>query len=163
MQKLIFLGGLFLFLLFLLFINITSGKTSDLISPFAGQEKVLSLNQWFPKDVLGVQINDLEITAKSAFFVSSKDGQVLYAKNIHDKLPIASLVKVMTVLIALEHKKMDDIFLVSSRASEMEPDEMILLSGETLTLKELLYGIFLISANDGAEVLAESVTGNRNE
>lgn len=163
MQKLIFLGSLLLFLISLLFINMASGKTADLISPFIKQEKVLSLNQWFPKDVLGVQTNALEITAKSALFVSSKDGQILYAKNIHDRLPIASLVKVMTVLIALEHKKMDDTFLVSKRASEMEPDEMILLPGEKLTLKELLYGIFLISANDSAEVLAEEIVGSREQ
>lgn len=164
MQKSVFLAAFVVILLSFFALNITSGKTAqDLISPLIRQEKVLSLNQWFPSEVLGVQVNAPEISAKAALFVNSKDGQVLYAKNIQEKLPIASLSKVMTALIALEHKKMDDQFEVSQRASEMEPDEMILLPGEQLTLRELLYGIFLISANDAAEVLAEEVTGNREQ
>ena len=69
----------------------------------------------------------------------------------------------MTVLIALEHKNLDDKYLVSRQATEMEPDEMILLPGETLTLRELLYGIFLVSANDAAEVLAEGTVISRDE
>ncbi len=105
----------------------------------------------------------MEISAEAALFLESKTSSVLYSKNPNKKLPIASLVKVMTALIALEHKSLDDQYLVSQRASEMEPDEMILLPGETLSLKELLYGIFLISANDAAEVLAEGTTGDRGE
>src|SRR3989344_5830131 len=129
----------------LFFLNNYKGY-DELISPMLKQEKVLGINQWFPKNIL-----------------DSKDGTILYSKNINEKLPIASLAKVMTVLISLEHKKMEDDFTISKRATEMEPDEMILLPEETLTLKELLYGIFLVSANDAAEVLAESVTGNRDE
>ena len=150
-------------ILFLLLLD-KGTKSVELISPLLNQERVLGLNQWLPK-AISVQTNDPKINAKAAFFISeafntsgvidTKDGQTLYAKNEQERLPIASLVKVMTVLVALEHKKMDDTFSVSQKATEMEPDEMILLPGETLTLKELLYGIFLVSANDGAEVLAE--------
>lgn len=138
-------------------------KIQELVSAIQKDEKVLGINQWFPKVVFGDQLNAPEITAKGAIFIDSKDGKILYSKNQDEKLPIASLVKVMTVLVALEHKKMDETFLVSRRASEMEPDEMILLPGETLTLKELLYGIFLVSANDGAEVLAEGSVISREE
>ncbi|OGE64082.1 hypothetical protein A3J13_01130 [Candidatus Daviesbacteria bacterium RIFCSPLOWO2_02_FULL_36_8] len=146
----------------LFFLNNYKGY-DELISPMLKQEKVLGINQWFPKDILDSQETAPKITAKSAIFLDSKDGTILYSKNINEKLPIASLAKVMTVLISLEHKKMEDDFTISKRATEMEPDEMILLPEETLTLKELLYGIFLVSANDAAEVLAESVTGNRDE
>ena len=146
----------------LFFLNNYKGY-DELISPMLKQEKVLGINQWFPKNILDSQETAPKITAKSAIFLDSKDGTILYSKNINEKLPIASLAKVMTVLISLEHKKMEDDFTISKRATEMEPDEMILLPEETLTLKELLYGIFLVSANDAAEVLAESVTGNRDE
>lgn len=104
-----------------------------------------------------------QVSAKAALFTDTKEGKMLYGKSIHEKLPIASLVKVMTILVALEHKNMDDEFIVSSRAADMEPDKMLLIAGERLTLRELLDGIFLISANDAAEVLAEGVTGNREE
>ena len=151
-------------LLTLLAISIATGAGyKDLASPLAKEEKVLGLNQWFPSEVLGTELNAPQISAKAAFFIDSKNGETLYAKNIHQRLPIASLVKVMTVLIALEYKSMDDQFLVSQRATEMEPDKMLLIAGERLTLKELLYGVFLISANDAAEVLAEEVTGDREE
>lgn len=164
MKKLLFLGSLFLFLLSLLVISTVSGKRDkDLISPLTEQGKVLSLNQWFPKDVLGAQANVPEISARAGLFVDSKQGQVLFAKNIHDRLPLASLVKVMTMLVALEHKNMDDKFIVSKEAAQMEPDKMLLIAGEKLTLKELLDGIFLVSANDAAEVLAEGTTGNRQQ
>ena len=109
------------------------------------------------------QIDAPKISAKAALFIETKDGKVLFSKNPNLKLPIASLVKVMTALIALEHKNLNDKFVVSQRAADMEPDKMLLIAGERLTLKELLYGIFLISANDAAEVLAEGTTGDRGE
>lgn len=144
-------------------ISTLNGK-GEFISPLFKKEKVLGINQWFPKKVEAEnQMDTPQITAKSGLFMDTNRGEILYSKNIHEKLPIASLVKVMTVLIALEHKGMDEEFLVSKRVTEMEPDEMILLPQEILTLRELLYGIFLISANDAAEVLAEGSTGNRDE
>ncbi len=133
-----------------------------LTSPLTG-DKVFALNQWLPQEVLGAQSQTQEISAKSAFFIDTKSGQVLFAKDPHQRLPIASLVKVMTVLIALEHKGLADEFMVSDHAASMEPDHMELIAGEKHTLRNLLYGIFLVSANDAAETLAEGTTGNRDE
>ncbi len=145
-----------------LIIIILDKKDFQLISPRPKQANVLGITQWFPKEVKE-ELNALQISAKAAIFADTKEGKVLYEKKIHEKLPIASLVKVMTVLIALEHKNIDDKFLVSQRAADMEPDKMLLIAGERLTLRELLAGIFLISANDAAEVLAEGTTGSRDE
>ena len=154
----------------LFFVVSRINQRQELISPVSKDEKVLSLNQWFPKHlpagrhgILGVFTGTPNITAKAALFLDTKNGEILYSKNAKEKLPIASLAKVMTVLIALEHKNLEDKYLVSRQATEMEPDEMILLPGETLTLKELLYGIFLVSANDAAEVLAEGTVISRDE
>ena len=146
-----------------LYFILTANDSKNLVSPLLKTNKVISLNQWFPKEVLGVGIEVPEITAKAAFFVETKTGRVLFSKNPEQQLPIASLVKVMTALIPLENRNLDEKLWVSSRASEMEPDKMFLQPGEELNLKELLYGIFLISGNDSAEVLAEATTGNRME
>ncbi len=151
----------FLFLVVLI-ISSLNKKDFQLISPKPKQVNILGISQWFPKEVKE-ELSVLQISAKAAIFTDTKEGKVLYEKKIHEKLPIASLVKVMTALIALEHKNMDDKFLVSQRAADMEPDKMLLIAGEKLTLRELLDGIFLISANDGAEVLAEGTTGSRDE
>lgn len=161
MKKLAALSVILIILLTVLVIY-ANFPSKEFISPING-EKVLGINQWLPKQVFGSLDNAPKISAKSGLFIETKTGQILYEKNINDKLPIASLVKVMTVLVALEHKGMEDKYVVSQRAADMEPDKMLLIAGEKLTLKELLDGIFLISANDAAEVLAEGTTGDRTE
>ncbi|OGE72464.1 hypothetical protein A3H40_04450 [Candidatus Daviesbacteria bacterium RIFCSPLOWO2_02_FULL_38_15] len=153
-----------LIILFVIVLSSLPSKASvSLISPLLSNGKILGVNQWFPSSVLGVQTNTPKISAKGAIFIDTKKGEVLYSKNSQQRLPIASLVKVMAALIALEYKNWDDQFIVSKEAAEMEPDKMLLIAGERLSLKELLYGLFLISANDAAEVLAEGTTGSRQE
>ncbi|MDO8619269.1 MAG: D-alanyl-D-alanine carboxypeptidase family protein [Candidatus Daviesbacteria bacterium] len=163
LKHLLFVGIIFLAVVILFTYQNPSSNNKVLVSPLVQIGKDVGLNQWFPQKVLGAEIGGPEINARSAFFIDTKSGQVLFEKYSHLKLPIASLVKIMTVLVALEHKNLDDKFLVSQAAAETEPDKMWLIKGETLTLRELLYGIFLISANDGAEVLAEDSTGSREE
>lgn len=162
MKKLALLIPTFLFLLSFLPIASSSKGQIQLISPKVKQENVLGINQWFP-GAESSQFAAPAISAKAAIITDTKNGQVLYSKNIHERLPIASLTKVMTVLIALEHKSMDDAFTVSQSAADMEPDKMLLIAGEKLTLRELLDGIFLVSANDAAELIAEQTTGDRTE
>ena len=163
MKKLTLVSTIFIIIISFLILNLTLGKESaKLISP-ATEDKILGVNLWLPKFASAGENSALEVTADAAFFIESKKGEVLYSKNANKRLPIASLVKVMTVLVALEHKSMDDKFVVSKRAAEMEPDKMLLIPGEKLTLKELLYGVFLISANDAAEVLADRVMGERKD
>ncbi|RJP46396.1 MAG: D-alanyl-D-alanine carboxypeptidase [Armatimonadetes bacterium] len=137
------------------------GKEVGLVSPGIEGGKVAN-NLWLPKLIFGTapQVYP-EITAKSAYFVDIDTGQVLYEKNPEIKLPIASLTKIMTAIVALENRRMDEKLEVSMRASQMEPDAMFLKAGERLTVEELLYGIFLVSGNDAAEVLAEKVLGDR--
>lgn len=142
--------------------NFASSSNQKLLSPDV--DKILGTNLWFPEgEVLASEEKAPEITAKGAYFVETNSGKILYQKNPRERLPIASLVKVITAITALENRKMSDTVLVSQRAAEMEPDHMELIAGETLTVEELLYGIFLVSANDAAEALAETTTGNRNK
>ncbi len=125
---------------------------------------MLATNLWFPEIKAGSNEDGApEITAKAAYFVDTQSGKVLYQKNPHEKLPIASLTKIMTVIVTLENKKFDDVVNISDHAASMEPDHMLLIAGEKLTVKELLYGIFLVSANDAAEALAETSTSGRDD
>lgn len=164
MKKLAVLTTLLIISLTFFYIGIKAKQTQvKLISPVSKQKGVLGVNQWFPGNTNIMETGSPEISAGSALFIDTKSGQVLFSKNPNKRLPIASLVKVMTVLIALEHKKMDAEFLISKQAADMEPDKMLLIAGERLTLRELLDGIFLVSANDAAEAIAEDATGDRNE
>lgn len=141
-------------------------QKSQLLSPIVNASHIkLADNVWFPKQVLGsfTEENTLNITAEAAFFVDLQSGEVLFEKNSHQKLAIASLTKIMTAALALENKDWKDKFIVSKRAAETEPDSMLLKEGEVLTLEEILGGVFLVSGNDAAEVLAEGTTGRREE
>lgn len=139
----------------------------DLISPIKSVQKIQrSNNVWVPMKSL-FSIDEAkaspEITAEAAYFIDTTTGTVLFEKNAHQKMPIASLTKIMTVIVTLENMQTNDLIEISQHASEMEPDKMYLQLGEKFTLQELLDGIFLVSANDAAEALAEKATGRREE
>lgn len=140
-----------------------ASKNNSLASPVLGVSKVkFSDNVWFPKLDFGKQFS-VDVTAEAAIFVDTETGEVLYEKNSQEKYSIASLVKIMTTIVSLENKSLQEVLEVSSRASDMEPDKMFLIAGERLKVKELLEGIFLVSANDAAEVLAEGVSARRED
>lgn len=148
---------------FFTYILTFSKSNTSLVSPGISRGQ-LSLNLWFPKVKEFLATPDApKISAKSAYFVDLDSGRVLYQKDPHQKLPVASLAKIMTAVVALENKHWDDIVVVSNHAASMEPDHMELIAGEKLTLEELLDGIFLVSANDAAEALAEASVGSRDE
>lgn len=151
-------------LFFVLLLNLSRvASSSKLISPLIGSGKS-SLNLWIPK-VLGIDYLDSkeQITASAAYFVELTTGETLFAKNLHQKMPVASLNKIMTAIIALEHKDWQREIVISERAANVEPDKMLLIAGEKLTVEELIYGMFLISANDAAEALAQNSTGSRDQ
>ena len=168
-MKKVYLVLFFVILLFAIFFTfyILRINKRELISPVLGISKQrIAENIWFPKDFKNSS-EDLiiagQITSKASLFVDINTGEVLFAKNLHEKMSIASLTKIMTVIVAMENKSMEDVYSVSQRASDMEPDKMLLIAGEKMSLKKLLEGIFLVSANDASEVLAEGTTGRREE
>lgn len=151
-----------IFLVAAFFLVSFSKAQQSLVSPWIEKGRTAS-NLWFPEGREGNLLGVPQITAKAAYFVEINSGEVLYQKNPSKKLPIASLVKIMTAILSLENKNWDDRILISQKAALMEPDHMRLQAGEILTVKELLYGLFLVSANDAAEALAEEVVVNREE
>lgn len=160
--------GIILLIGFIFFKSVEFLRSDDLVSPVLGvSPKGISQNIWIPEireSSFNVSASELpEVTAISALFIETNTGEVLYSKNPRQELSIASLTKIMTSIIALEKRDMNDLFTVSQQAADMEPDKMLLTAGEKLILKELLEGIFLISANDAAEVIAENTTGSREE
>lgn len=95
-----------------------------------------------------------QLTAVAAISYDLTTDQLLYRKNDETKLPIASITKIMTALIALENGNISDTYVVSDAAAEVGEDSMGLSAGEELTLKDLLYGMMLPSGNDASEVVA---------
>mgnify|MGYP001592427860 CR=1 FL=1 len=123
-------------------------------------------NNWFPKiddPKANRNINDIYLSAKSAILVNFDTGDVLYAKNVNDRLPVASTIKIMTALVALENANINDSFTVSAYAASVGENSMGLDEGERLTLNELLYGMMLVSGNDAALTIAEGIQANEHD
>lgn len=99
----------------------------------------------------------LNIDANALLALDLDTGEVLYEKNLEDNLPIASLTKIMTAVVALDLAKSDELFSVSDYASRQIPTRIGVVPEEKLKLKELLDAILLTSANDAASVIQEGI------
>ena len=84
-------------------------------------------------------------------------GEVLASSNPHERLPIASITKLMTVLVVLDHRKLSDVVTVDPRAAAVGEESIYLDRGEQITVRDLLQGALIQSANDAADALALSV------
>ncbi|QJA09112.1 D-alanyl-D-alanine carboxypeptidase [Romboutsia sp. CE17] len=109
--------------------------------------------------------SNLNISSKSVILMDVGSGQVLYEKNSHEKLPPASVTKVMTMLLICEALdsgkiKIDDQVQVSEVASSMGGSQIFLEPGETQSVDTLLKGIAVASANDACVAMAEYIAGS---
>jgi len=95
------------------------------------------------------------VDAQAVLIADFESGKILYEKNSNEKLQIASITKLMTAIIALEEGNMDDVITVSNKAALTEGSKIWLLSGEKITLRNLLYAVLIHSGNDAAYAIAE--------
>ncbi len=85
---------------------------------------------------------------------SSIDGTTLAARNADRRHAIASITKLMTVLVALEHSRLDEVVVVSRAATDIGESSLFLRAGERMTVRDLAIGALVPSANDAAAALA---------
>ena len=103
--------------------------------------------------------------AKSAILIERDTGKKLFDKNAHEKLPPASMTKVMTLLLIMEaldkgDLKKDEMIRISERASSMGGSQIFLEAGEEMSVNDLLKGIAVASGNDASVALAERIAGS---
>jgi len=101
------------------------------------------------------------IDAKAAIAVDMKNGMILYEKNIHEKMSIASLTKLMTTILIIEENDPAEIVTITNYASKTEGSKIWLTAGEKITIENLLYAALINSANDAATALAEFNSGGK--
>lgn len=87
-------------------------------------------------------------------------GTMLYGKNEDVKGAMASTTKIMTATVILENANLDDEVIVSSKAAGTGGSRLGLKKGDKITVRNLLYGLMLVSGNDAAVALAEHVGGS---
>lgn len=128
---------------------------------------LLLLPLLFCNRVINVRAQDgLAQNAKSAILIA-ENGKVLYEKNCDEKQPIASIVKLMTLKLTFDNidkgkLKLDDEIFVSEYASSMGGSQMFLDANSKHKLTDIIKGVIVASANDGAVVLAETIAGSEN-
>ena len=110
---------------------------------------------------------DLVLNAKSAILMEEATGNILYESNPDERLPIASVTKVMTMLLIMEAVdsgkiSLDDMVTVSENAMSYGGSTMFLETGEQLTVNDMLKGIAVASANDCCVAMAEHLAGSES-
>ncbi len=101
-----------------------------------------------------------KLTARSAIVMDTVTGQVLYERDIDTRRYPASTTKMMTLIVALEHGRLDDIVTVSKHAEGVEGSTLWLVQGDKIPLGELLTGMMMHSGNDATVAVAEHIAGS---
>lgn len=170
MKKILIILVFFTFSLFLGFLYISfsskDDSSSSVISPvpnflsIVDNKQVSTLTLWLPslENIISASFTKPEITAKSVLVFDTTTKKVLFTRSPKEKLPMASLTKIMTAIVAMENPKKDDEYKVFPQDLVGE-DSMGLTANETFSLKELMYGMILHSGNDAAQAIASNFPG----
>lgn len=104
-----------------------------------------------------------KVSARAAIAVDALTGRILFEKNAHTRMEMASTTKIMTAIVAIENGKLDDVVTVSAKAAGVWGSKIALKKGDRMTLRNLLYGLMLKSGNDAAIAIAEHIGGSVDE
>ena len=99
-------------------------------------------------------------SAHEYVLMDMKSGRVLKGKNYNSPVLIASITKIMSCLLAVESKKLDEVVVVSDIIKKSYGSGIYIEVGEEISLRDLLYGLMLRSGNDAALMVAEYVGGD---
>jgi D-alanyl-D-alanine carboxypeptidase (penicillin-binding protein 5/6) len=105
---------------------------------------------------------------KSGLLMEANSGEILYEKNKDDRLAVASMTKMMGLIIIMEKLEsgelsLDEIVTASKNASGMGGSQIYLETGEKMTVREMIKGITMASANDATVAMAEKIAGSEEK
>lgn len=128
---------------------------------------LLGILMMFPWCVKASNLNLAE-NAKSAILIDASTGNIIYEKNAHEKLAPASMTKMMSMLLIMEaidrgELKWNQMITASENASSMGGSQILLETGEKMSVKDLFKGIAVASGNDAVVALSEAIAGTEDE
>ena len=113
-----------------------------------------------------VHAEDLNLAenAKSAILIEASTGEVIYSKNVNERLAPASMTKIMSLILIMENiengnLKWNDIVVVSKNAASMGGSQIFLEQNEMMSVEDLVKGICVASGNDATVAMAEKIAG----
>lgn len=111
--------------------------------------------------------SDPDIQAEAGIVIDADSGAVIFGKNMHEAYPPASITKILTALIVLEHAKPEDMVTFSKdsvyNVEEGSGNKLNVTDGDQLSVEDCLYSLILHSCNQAANALAEHVAGSRED
>jgi len=125
---------------------------------------VLFISLLFIPSIKAEELGTFAENSKSAILLEPTTGEIIYEKNAHEKLPPASMTKIMSMLLIMESIDngiiaWDEMVTVSANASGMGGSQILLETGEQMTVEDLFKGIAIASGNDAVVALAEKIAG----
>jgi len=122
------------------------------------------------KEVAKEQSSNISLASKagSAILIEASTGEILFEKNANEKMAPASMTKMMSMLVIIENIekgviKWDDVITASENASSMGGSQILLETGEKMTVTDLFKGVAVASGNDAVVALAEAIAGTTDE
>ena len=114
------------------------------------------------------EITDIGSNAKSAILIEATTGKIIFEKNSHEKLAPASMTKIMSMLLIMENIdkgviSWNDTVTTSENASSMGGSQILLETGEQMTVYDMFKGVAVASGNDAVVALAEYIAGSEEE
>ena len=111
---------------------------------------------------------EMASNAKSAIMIEASTGKILYEKNKDEKLPMASMTKMMTLLLIMEeiesgNLKWNEMITTSEHAASMGGSQIFLEVGEKMSVEDLVKGICIASGNDASVAMAERIGGTEEK
>ncbi|MDO8503364.1 MAG: serine hydrolase [bacterium] len=149
-----------------------SAPSGDLISPLSKKDELSFLQRLVDSRVFDankekVTANPIDwargfgapdpLVSEGSYVVVDGDGNVVLAQDPDTKKSPASLVKLMTAMVALDLSREDEVFTVPKESVNLEPTILMVDEGEKFLVGELLEGALITSANDATDVLARGV------
>lgn len=134
------------------------------VCPACNEDKVQAKEQAFKIDNTET-LSALGVSSKSCVLMDKRTGKIILAKNENDQLPMASMTKMMTMLLLMEEIEKGTIGLnqmvtISEYSASQEGSECFLDAGKQYSVKELLKSVVVASANDSSVAIAELVAGS---
>ena len=128
---------------------------------YSAQEFANSLN-YLIGPMRNISVPDITLNSSAAIITDLDSERTLYSKNADTELPMASITKLMTALVALDHynNQLNTVVSVPAEAVATTGSKMSLIAHENLTILNLLKGTLIASANDAATTLAYAVAGS---
>ena len=112
------------------------------------------------KTTFAEEKNNLNLNARSCIVLDRTSKKVLFGKNEYNKVKMASTTKILTATIILENCDLSETVTISKKAAGTGGSRLGLKTGDKITIRDLLYGLLLVSGNDAAVSLAETCSGS---